>query len=40
MIREIRFFVAFVSHIPRVTLKDNAPKKVIATKTTRPLERG
>jgi hypothetical protein len=29
MIREIRFFVVFVSLIPRVTLKDNVPKKVI-----------
>jgi|GEM_PF-1598426 len=29
MIREIRFFVVFVNHIPRVTLKDTVAKKVI-----------
>jgi len=40
MIREIRFFMVFVSHIPRVTLKDSVAKKVIATKSPSPLGEG
>jgi hypothetical protein len=36
MIREIRFFVAFVSHIPRVTLKNSVAKKVIRNDSLPP----